>query len=521
MAFNPDEYLAKKSSPQAEGFNPDAYLASKAPAEEPGLLKTAGNMALSGLGKAAEFVDRYTGAPVRAGIYAAQGGENPVSAYGKQFGEDSTMAPSGKDIVMRAGVKDEMPKKGIQPKFVEEEEKKSLGPAYDKYQENKSNGPTPADVLGVGMDVAADPSLLMTGAGKALPRAAKALAPIGEGAKGIAQKGIAEMSHLTSGVPAGAAERLMQRPSQVFAAGKEGAALDIGERARNEFKNTAKAQGAKIGEAKKGFLEQFGNKTVDTTPVIDNLNENLSRKGLLDGEEGALSKGEISSLEKLQNSRLQTPSEAGAINQKPAGSLQHFSDYLDSKIKSFDQKIAPGSSRTPYQAQLVQTRGQVKDLLHNLDTEGLKKADAAYHDYAKKADTLGRLEDPNQMESFINNFYGKNKSLMRENAQGIIPNSIEDIKDLSAAKGFNVTGPSGSHAGLRNMMSFGMMGKGAIQHDPLQILTGLALQPQVQKQILGRGAQGLELLDKNPALKPALRGGLINVDQNRGVNRGR
>lgn len=519
MAFNPDDYLAKKSSPPAEGFNPDAYLASKAPTEEPGLLKTAGNLALSGLGKAAEFVDKYTGAPVRASIYAAQGGENPISAYGKQFGEDSTKAPSGKDIVMRAGIKDEMPKQGLQPKFVEEEERRSLGPAYDKYKANQANGPTPADVLGVGMDVAADPTLLMTGAGKIVPEAAKALAPIGEGAKGLAQKGIAEISHFTSGTPAGAAERIMQRPSQVFAAGKEGAALDIGEKARNEFKGAAKAEGAKIGEAKKGFMENFGDKSVDTTPAIENLNENLSKKGLLDGEEGALSKGEIGSLEKLQNTRLQSPGEAGAINQKPAGSLQHFADYLDSKIKSFDQKISPGSSRTPYQAQLVQTRSQVKDLLHDLDPEGLKKADSAYHDYAKKADTLGRLEDPNQMESFINNFYGKNKSLMRENAQGIIPNSIEDIKDLASSKGFNVVGPSGSHAGLRNLMSVGMMGKGALQHDPLQMLGGLAMQPAVQKQILGRGAQGLELLNKNPALKPALRGGLINVDQNRGVRK--
>ncbi len=483
-----------------------------------GFLGTIGNAALSGLSEAARFVDKYTGAPVRAGIYAAQAGENPIPAYGKQFGEDSTMAPSGKDIVMRAGIKDEMPKQGNEPAFIEQEQRGAFGPMYEKQKQNMAKSLTPADVLGFGMDVAADPTLLLSGAGKILPTAARAIAPAVEGGKGLIQKGIAEASHLTSGAPAGAAERLLQRPSKVFAAGKERAALDIGEKARNEFQATKGIEGKKIGEAKKGFLEKFSGTNVDTTPVIENLNQNLSKKGLLEGEEGALSKREVGTLEDLQKNRLQSPTEAGAINQKPAGSLQHFVDYLDSKIKSFDQKIAPGSSRTPYQAQLVQTRGAVKDLLHDLDKEGLAKADAEYHQFAKKADSISALENPNTMESFINNFYGRNKSLMRENAQAIIPKSIEDVKDLAASKGFNVIGPSGSHAGIRNILSAGSIGHGLMTHDPLQVLAGLSLQPSVQKQLLGRGAQGLELLNKNPTLKPVLRGGLIQ-GPNRGTNR--
>lgn len=53
MPFDPDEYLAKKSSPAAQGFDPDKYLASKSAPPVPE--ERLGEAALEGFGKAATF----------------------------------------------------------------------------------------------------------------------------------------------------------------------------------------------------------------------------------------------------------------------------------------------------------------------------------------------------------------------------------------------------------------------------------------------------------------------------------
>lgn len=498
--FDPDAYLASKSKQQE--FDPDAYLATKAPTEQKGFLRSLGDTAMEGLGSLGKKLDSYTGAPMRAGIFAAQEGKNPLSAAYQQFG-DSDSSPSGKDIVMRAGVTDVPVKsRGIQPKFVEEEERRALGPAYDKYKENAAKV-SPADIAGFGMDMAADPTLMLQGAGKAIPAVGKALAEGFEmGGRGL-RKGVALTSHITSGAPTEAVERLIQRPSQVL---KPPSAIKAGEAAREELLAKTSQEGKKIGDARKAFRQSFGESSVDTSPVVENLQENIANKGTIGGEQGALSPKEEESLKGLIGSRLQTD----ALSKKPAGSLQHFADYLKNQIDTFEQSRLPGGNDTAYQSQLRKTYGQVKGLLHDIDPNGLKQADKQFHEFAKKADKLGQLENPDTMERFVSTYYGPNKSTMREAAEGLIPNSLEDIKDIGAAKSFNTIGPSGSHAGLRNITSAGLIGKGMFTHDPLSVVGGLMMQPSVQKQLIGRGAQLSPYIANNPEFIPLARGALVN-----------
>lgn len=66
--------------------------------------KALGRAGLEGVAYVGEKVDRYTGAPTRAGIYAAQTGNSPLSAFAKQFGNPSAEAPTGKDIASKAGL---------------------------------------------------------------------------------------------------------------------------------------------------------------------------------------------------------------------------------------------------------------------------------------------------------------------------------------------------------------------------------------------------------------------------------
>lgn len=67
--------------------------------EEGGILSSIG----SGIVKAGEFIDSYSGAPTRAALGAAVTGNNPLTAFGEQFGEDPKLAPTGKEIARVIG----------------------------------------------------------------------------------------------------------------------------------------------------------------------------------------------------------------------------------------------------------------------------------------------------------------------------------------------------------------------------------------------------------------------------------
>ncbi len=489
MAAPWEKYQAQSSAP-AQG--PWAKYAASAPPESPGLLSQLGSAALTGASDLGQYIDKYTGGPMRAGISAAQAGENPISAYAKQFGENG--APTGKDIATKAGLSTTP----IPPHRI----------GSMPYQPKPGEGISPAGMGGVAVDVLADPTLAVQGGLRAFPAAAEALSPIAKGAKGLLQKGLGTATELSSGVPSEDAIRLMQNPSGVL---NPKSALDIAGNARNELLARSAQEGQQIGEARKAFANKFGNSNVDTTPVIESIHNKIAEKGPINGEAGAISQGEAKNLKGLVNDRL-TSTDLGAdaisktVPQKSASSLQRFADYIGNEVKSFDQSKLPGSSDTAYQSQLRQTYGKVKGLLHDLDPSGLAEADKKFSKFATDANRLGRLEDPNMMESFINNFQGKNKSLMRESAKGLIPENMSDIEDLGAAKGFNVIGPSGSHAGLRNMISAGAMAHGAYSHDPLQMIGGALMQPAVQKQLLGRGSQLGSALVAHPEITPIARG---------------
>ncbi len=110
------------------------------------MAKDAGKAVLGAVGAVGETYDRYAGAPIRAGIGAAQNGKNPISAYGSQFGEDPSLAPTGKDIASKAGLSTE---------------EDIHVPIFSNYFGKVS----PAGMAGLGVDIAADPMMVLpTGA---------------------------------------------------------------------------------------------------------------------------------------------------------------------------------------------------------------------------------------------------------------------------------------------------------------------------------------------------------------------
>jgi hypothetical protein len=162
MEFDPDKYL------QEDDFDPDEYLGLKEPQKPMTQDEYAGEMGarawqsvLSPVAEASHFVDRFVGAPIRAGLaetqkerqeYLGRGETNPVfstrplAAAWEQFGEDPSRAPTSSQVAEGYGASAE---KNIPFATVEN----FTSPRARFKQQNISA----ADVLGVGISTATDP----------------------------------------------------------------------------------------------------------------------------------------------------------------------------------------------------------------------------------------------------------------------------------------------------------------------------------------------------------------------------
>lgn len=84
----------------AEGLDPYYRAAEKG-------LRNAGEEIVGAVGRGAQFVDKYTGAPIRAAVGAAQEGKPAGKAFLNQYLDGAEPAPSGKQIMSRFGVSEE------------------------------------------------------------------------------------------------------------------------------------------------------------------------------------------------------------------------------------------------------------------------------------------------------------------------------------------------------------------------------------------------------------------------------
>lgn len=509
MPFDPKAYLAESGSPKSSagasgGFDPKTYLAGDdKPWFGPG-------------GSVPEWMNESPNAkalakgtldllPVAGGVAGAAVG-----------GTGGTLAgPAGTMVggVAGAGLGAGMGKSA-----------QNMGEHYllgeGKSAEDQLLEPAEVGLQGATMEGAGQMVMPAIGAAKNIANQAlegTSLATYGKKAADLAgtaiKKGVAKTSSFLSGAPSDAVERLIERPSEVLGANNPRSALTAAETARNELMARNSTEGQAISGARKKFASDFGDQSVDTRPILDKQSEFLTQKSPVNGEQGALSPEQLSSLSDLSKNRL-TSQVPGAYDEKTVATktgreLQNFADYLDSEIKSFDQSKLPGSGDTPYQSRLRRLYGEVKSQLHDLDPEGLGAADKRFSQYANDVSDLGRLENEGTMEGFINNFYGRNKTGMRESADRVIPESIDSIKDIAANRAFDISGPAGHGRGLRNMLSAAMGTGGVATHNPYLAVAGAALQPSVHKQVIGRGAQAVQAMtdgrlfqaiQKNPSL---------------------
>lgn len=327
--------LAKVAKPSWDSLPPTpAELQRAEPPTTPGLLSRAGSVALDAgkyvgkqalslAGAAGEAIDRYTGAPMRAGISAAQSGENPIPAAYQQFGEDPSKAPTGKDIVKKAGVTDETHHlSDVVPGYAEP------GQSQHWYQPEKKGflDPTPAGAAGAAMDIAANPlNFIPTGTianqSKALGRA---LAPVADamdlkGLAGDAGKVLTKGGEALTGVP--------EKDIATYA--KHGDEIEAMANASDNNAHVAANQmrenwANKVQDYKKGLADQIStalndsDKTVSQNSILEALDKAKSKiNPKLRGEE-------LEGVEALKAKVNAVADENGNIPLKDAHDLKQY-----------------------------------------------------------------------------------------------------------------------------------------------------------------------------------------------------
>lgn len=450
-SFNPDAYLAQKASAPTS-FDPDQYLAQKSP-ETPGLLGQAWNMAkttgsqLGGfaLDKAVQLgkaVDSYTGAPVRSGISALQDGKDlqgAVDAYKNQFGSDSDLAPTGKDIATKAGFDNTKSMSDRYPDLYTSEPGLTL-----KAKKGGLLDFTPAGAAGAAVDVAADP---MMAAGGVL-KAAKLIPGIGEaieGTKALAGKAAlatgSKVGEALTGVPSEEIKTYVQNLKEInqniskYGKRLSDASDDVRANFAADIKQTRQSLNSQIG----GALEKADpNLRIPLDPILNRLE--AGKNGL----NPHLKADEISQIDDLMGKIQNVADEKNTIGVKDAFDVKNFlQDAAYPSYQKSGQIFVPGNSTARA------AKNAASDARNLLNTASPQIAEAN-----------NQLSKLHEVEKNINKNLiapGKNQSALMGAGASADNRNAKNLKDLGKLTGTDMVGEAKKLAAQRQFTSPGLM----------------------------------------------------------------
>lgn len=333
----PEEH--KLAMSQAKSAKPDDFFAPPTPEEHHMAMQggpSFGQKVLNGIGMAGRAIDSVTGAPTRAAIFAAQRGQSPLNAAISQFG-DSESAPTGKMIAQQAGIPDEefSPEaKNIASMAIHASPVGSvISRVLPDSVKDKLSHLTKADVAGLGVDLAADPTNLIP-AGKGIVNGlAKTGEFLGDAVKGsyLGQKasklgnalgtGASKIGELMTGVPAQDIRTYAAHAPEINQMMKEagGSIPEAADLVRNKYQSAIKQTKNNADFQISQALENAPtHKTVELSPVMDQLNQVRSR---LHPE---LEQEDISQIDKLADRLNNVADEQGRVSPSDLADITHF-----------------------------------------------------------------------------------------------------------------------------------------------------------------------------------------------------
>lgn len=456
----------------------DAGLQHIASGGNPSLGKRALDLAVS-VGKK---VDSYTGAPVRSAISAYQNDKSPLQAYMDQFGKDTENVPTGKQIAQKAGISD----KEIPIEYLP-------GPLKATYLMGFK--PTYSGAAGLAVDVGADPTNLIPGAGVAsdLMKGTKA----GNFISKLPLTGATKLGHALTGVPERSIETyILKTPEVNEMIAKSGG--DMAEAANNvkqgisdSVQSTRKGLNSQISDALKA---SSNDKVIDVNPVLARMNEIKSRIN------PALQKESIAQVDDLL-SRIGELAPEGKASVQEMQDLKGFLQERGSKAYSNNGQIfQPGTD-----AQIAAKSGasETKKILDQAGPSAIKEANS-------KLSELHHLEDvlnPNLLA------VDKSNSALRAAGAGLNPENESILRRLGILTGSNPVGEaeklsSASHfsnpailpidtTGKSNLRTGLAAGAGYYLAGPLgAAITGSLTSPAALKLAINAGRIPVDLIKK-------------------------
>lgn len=439
-SFDPDAYMAKISGPDAApAFDPDAYMAKISAQGKQG------SGAVSAIQAALRKVDSYTGAPSRAAIAALQDDAlSPGKAWDAakaQFGQDPTLAPTGQDIVERAGVpKGSTAARALGFGMDVASNPTSYIPLGDIIGAGAKGAGRLAGILPVGLEGAADAAPLPAAAANA----AKDITDIPAALPGRISRGAGLVGETVTGVDRGVASNYAantDRINQIIShyKGPEGyaEAAHAGD-IRNQWQNV-------IQGVRKTMNDQISSGLDTPEASVANINA----KSIFGGIDSAIGKAnpvtqakDVETLSNLKNTLGKLVDDNGNISLKNLHAFkQYAAGVAEPAYDAAGNAIFPNGS---FAAKMAKgTAGDARQILIQNAPQKISDAESTLADLHHAEDTM-------------------NSTLMKDNAPvhainraGLNPNGIEakSLTDLKNITGYNFAQDAKDFATARQFAS--------------------------------------------------------------------
>lgn len=285
----------------------------------------------------------------------------------------------------------------------------------------------------------------------------------------------------------------------------KGSETDLANRVSAAIEEKVSAARLRQMEARKGYLDQVGDKTLDTSDVVKKSYESANRAGPgvmgADGKiMGAMSPKERAMLDNYT---------ATIAEPKSAQELYTVWDDLKRETDTFDNILQGKESEI--NNQLKGLMGGIKEKLRSLGA-GLPEADDAYSAFADKTKHLNRATNETTNESFLSTLGTKNKGNRQAAFEDVLsdnPALLKEVDNFQTYKSFEGQGGTGSMPGVRNLTgvgsgaSLGFAAGGPVGLAAGSVAGAIVANPQIQRKVLaGAGDFSEAIMSALPKLPP-------------------
>lgn len=493
--FPTESKESRPSGSKSKKFNWDDFETEPKP--EPSMLSQAGDAALKGISYIGEKIDQYGGAPTRAAISSLQDDVTEpgraLDAFKNQFGSDPKKAPTGRDIVRKAGVPDTSLSE-IAPSLYNE-----TGEGI-KFQKGGWADPTASGVAGVAMDIAADPtSALPLGAvakgvaktaSKSASTVGRGVSAVGNKIAGAGTKVTTKLGNLFTGVPEKEIETYIKRYPEVQKLIKEygddvpGAADKI----REGFQASIRAKRMSLGNEVGSALDALPNeKVVNISPVVEKLSEVKNRMNK------SLRFEEVKQIDDLIERVNNLAGDGGMVTPKEMFEIKQFMQERGSgAFMKNGQIFVPGKDA---QKAAKNASGAARDIVNTMSPS--------------VADANRELSRLHTIESRINKNLiapGKNDSALATAGSGANPRNAKELQLLENVTGGKIITDAENFAAMKRFANPGLSAADT---------TGKAAERMLKAGLIGQAvggpvAAGIAALATSPlALKTAIQAGRV------------